>query len=72
MLPNQKKEKYFRDLQKGMAKPEDFERYIYGGNYDRKFYTDTIDKQEDQARLQLREWDNETKGAIERAKVESE
>ena len=65
LLPHQKRDKYFRDLQKGKAKPEDFERYIYGGNYDRKITTDETDKQEDKARGTINQWDNETKHMLE-------
>ena len=31
-----KREKYFKDLKTGMAKPEDFERYIYGASANKK------------------------------------
>ena len=40
LMPNQKRDKFYKDLEKGLAKPSDFERYIYGGNYDRKFGVD--------------------------------
>ena len=53
LMPTQRRDKFFKDLEKGMANKEDFERYIYGGNYDRKFYTDERDKMEDKARDQL-------------------
>ena len=45
-----KRELYYDDLKVGNAKPEDFERYIYGGNYDRKFIKDDRDVQEDKGR----------------------
>ena len=35
---SKKREKYYKDLQSGMAKPEDFERYVYGGQSNKKFY----------------------------------
>ena len=44
-----------------MAKPEEFERYMYGGNYDRKFFTDDTDKQIDKSREQQNKWNNEIK-----------
>ena len=47
LLPNQKREKFYRDVEKGLVRPEDFERYIYGGTHDRKFYHDERDLQED-------------------------
>ena len=54
-----------------MAKPEDFERYIYGGNYDRKFYHDDRDAVEDKVRAQIRQWDTEAKDHIENVKNNS-
>ena len=42
-----------------MAKPEDFERYIYGGNFDRKFYHDDRDEIEDKTNKKLRDWDQQ-------------
>ena len=72
LLPNQKREKFFMDLKKGMANKEDFERYIYGGNYDRKFFTDERDKLEDKARDQLREWEDDAKFQVERAKFDAD
>ena len=33
--PNQKRDKFYKDVEKGLARPEDFERYIYGGTADR-------------------------------------
>ena len=68
LLPNQKREQFHRDLKTGMAKPEDFERYIYGGNYDRKFYHDDRDAVEDKVRAQIRGWNNEAKDHIENVK----
>ena len=48
-----------------MADPKDFERYIYGGNYDRKFYHDDRDAVEDKVRNQIQNWDNDAKDMIE-------
>ena len=50
LLPDQKREKFYQDLKTGLARPEDFERYIYGGNYDRKFGHDDRDRIEDEVR----------------------
>ena len=61
LLPHQRREKFYKDVEKGMARPEDFERYVYGGNYDRKFYTDSRDRIEDKARATLNEWENDAK-----------
>ena len=52
-----------------MAKPEDFERYIYGGNYDRKFGHDEQDAIEDKVREQIRDWNQEAKDEIEAIKA---
>ena len=48
-----------------MANTEDFERYIYGGNYGRKFGHDKRDDVEDEVRAQIRNWDNDAKDQIE-------
>ena len=61
-----KADKYYRDLKTGMADPKDFERYIYGGNYDRKFYHDDRDAVEDKVRGQIQSWDNDAKDMIEK------
>ena len=50
-----------------MAKPEDFERYSYGGNYDRKFYSDDTDKQMDAAYKQRKMWDRSARDATDQA-----
>ena len=52
-----KRDKYYQDLKSGQAKPEDFERYIYGGNYDRKFQSDDRDALEDRGRKQFHQWE---------------
>tara|TARA_B110000305_G_C18768667_1_gene328596 strand:+ start:279 stop:443 length:165 start_codon:yes stop_codon:yes gene_type:complete len=51
-----------------LAKPEDFERYVYGGNYDRKFGHDDRDAIEDKVRDQIRDWNMEAKDQIEAIK----
>merc|ERR1712086_356156 len=64
-LGDKKRIQYRKDLQTGMAKPEDFERYIYGGTYDRKFFTDDTDRQIDEARARLDQWERAAKGNID-------
>ena len=59
--------KFYDDMKSGLAKPEDFERYIYGGNYDRKFFHDDRDAVEDKVRAQIRKWDEEEAENIKRA-----
>ena len=68
LMPNQKRNQFYQDLQRGLAKPEDFERYVYGGNYDRKKGHDDRDAIEDKVRDQIREWNNEAKDQIEELK----
>ena len=65
-----KADMYYRDLNKGMADPKDFERYIYGGNYDRKFYHDDRDAVEDKVRGQIQNWDNDAKDMIEKLNMQ--
>ena len=57
LLPDQKRNQYFKDLKTGNAKAEDFERYIYGGNYNRKFGHDDRDAAEDKSNEIVRGWD---------------
>ena len=71
LLPGARRDKFYKDLAKGLAKPEDFERYVYGGNYGRKFYTDDRDKMEDSAMDTISKWEEETKDEVERAKMEA-
>ena len=66
MLHEKKVRKYYDDMKAGLAKPEDFERYLYGGNYDRKFFHDDRDAIEDQARNKLREWEADVDKQIDR------
>ena len=50
-----------------MAKPEDFERYIYGADSNKKFGRDAQDKMEDVATAQIRKWEEETKDQIRKS-----
>ena len=55
-----------------MAKPEEFERYVYGGNYDRKFYSDDTDAQIDKSREHLTKWNDEIKEQMDKSIRESQ
>ena len=68
LMPTQKRNQFYQDLQRGLAKPEDFERYVYGGNYDSKFGHDDRDAIEDKVRDQIRDWNMEAKDQIEAIK----
>ena len=65
LLSEKKVRQFHQDLQNGLAKPEDFERYIYGGNYDRKVISDDRDRAEDKVRDQIKQWEEESQRNIE-------
>ena len=64
---SKKRERYYRDLQSGMAKPEDFERYVYGAQANKKFGQDAQDKMDEKATEQIRKWEEETRDQIIRS-----
>ena len=61
-----KREKYYNDLKSGMAKPEDYERFVYGGSNNKKFFTDEQDKLDEKATEKIRQWEEETRDEISR------
>ena len=64
LLPDQRRNQFYRDLKTGDAKPQDFERYIYGGQYSRKFGSDDRDAAEDKSNDIVREWDQQAREHI--------
>ena len=68
LVPRHRTEQYHKDLARGLAKPEDFERYVYGGTYDRKAGTDDRDRLEDRVEAKYRQWNEDAKDLIEKEK----
>ena len=65
-LGDKQRVKYMDDLQKGKADLKDHERYMYGGTYNRKFYTDNEDRKIDSMREEQRLMERDAQRQIDR------